>query len=677
MIFFIIESLAGTVALSGKMVYFRAMPDAPPPEPGFTFLPARYPDSPGVYLMKDASGRILYVGKAKSLRKRLSSYFRAGAAHTVKTRALLVRVARIDLLHTATEKEALLLEASLIKKHRPRYNVVLRDDKQYVLFRLDKASDWPRLVMTRRVLRDGSAYFGPFTSASSAHQTFRLLGRVFPLRKCSDRAFQNRVRPCLYHDMGQCLAPCVRAVDPAAYRDLVRRVELMLRGRAGELLQALERDMLAAADRLEFERAAELRDQVRAVRRTVEQQAAVLAHPEDLDVVALAGTPEGVGAGLCFVREGRLIDEKPLFFPGLTLEDGPEVVEGLLTQYYTSERFIPPRVLIPFEPGDLAAPEALEAALAEARGGPVRIQAPRTAEEKRLHAIAREAAARARGRGEGDIGALLARRLRLPGPPSRIECVDISHLGGSGVRAGVVAYEDGRRVPELSRLYDLDELAPGGDDYAALAAWAARRAASDRPLPDLVLIDGGRGQLEAVRRGFAGELGGGGAVLGPAACGAPEPEGEPGLESEPEPAAETGAEEGGRIPALAAIAKGPTRRAGELEDRIFRPGRKNPLPLKPGSPELLFLQRLRDEAHRFVLGRQRRARKRQVLDSELMNLPGVGPKTARLLWDRFGSLEAMLAATPEDLAGLPGLGRVRGARVAEALARLRAARRAG
>lgn len=600
--------------------------------------------------MKDEFGRIIYVGKAKNLRRRLSSYFRPGANHTVKTCALVARIAAVELLHTATEKEALLLEASLIKKHRPRYNVVLRDDKQYVLFRLDKASAWPRLVMTRRVVRDGSAYFGPFTSALSAHKTYRLLGRVFPLRKCSDRALANRVRPCLYHDLRQCLAPCVREVDPAVYQAMVRRLEMLLRGRSGELMQSLEREMLAASERLEFERAAELRDQIRAVRRTVEQQAAVLAKPEDLDVLALAARPEGLGVALCFVREGRLMDEKLHFFPGLSLEDGPEVVEGLLAQYYTAERFIPPRLLIPYDPGNLAEPEALEAALSEARQGPVRLQAPHTAEEKRLHALAREAASRARARSETDIGELLAQRLQLPGPPGRIECVDISHLGGTGVRAGVVVYVGGRRSREQSRLYNLDELAPGGDDYAALAAWAVRRAASECPLPDLVLIDGGRGQLEAVRRALRAALGQGDGDDAEGAI----------------PVGDVPA-----LPALAAIAKGPSRRAGELEDRIFLPGRTNPLPLKPGSPELLFLQRMRDEAHRFVIGRQRRVRKQQVLNSELLNLPGVGPKTARLLWDRFGSLEAMLNATPQELSALPGVGRVRGARVAEALARLR------
>lgn len=599
----------------------------------FSFVSREYPDRSGVYLMKDGSGRILYVGKAKSLRKRLASYFRSQERLTPKTAALVARVERVDVLLTSTEKEALLLEESLIKKHRPRYNIVLRDDKQYLLFRLDRQSDYPRLVMTRRVEHDGSVYFGPFTSALSARETWRLLGKVFPLRKCSDAVFRNRVRPCLYHDLGQCLAPCVLPVDRALYAGLVRRVEQFLSGHGGDLLRQLKADMEAAAAALEFERAAQLRDQLRAVARTVERQAVVLSGGGDLDVLGLAESGGGLGLGQIFVRQGRVLDQKQFFWPGLGLEEGPEVLESFLVQFYGPERFIPPRIAIPEPP---RSPDIAEL-LAERRQGPVRLVTALRGPVRSLSDLAVEVAGRAgEQRGETDLPAALQRRLHLAVRPERIEGVDASHLGGRGLRVGLVVFENGRRKPEDSRQYAFEGLA-AGDDYAALAAWAKRRVESGPPWPDLVLVDGGKGQLAAVERGLA--------------------------------EADCCWEE---IPVfeLAAIAKGPTRRAGELEDRIFRPGRKNPLALSPGSPELLFLQSVRDAAHRFVLSRQRRSRKKAALQSAVQDLPGVGPKTARLLWDRFGSLEAMRAAGLEDLTALPGLGPAKAARLHASLAAL-------
>lgn len=597
----------------------------------FDFAPREYPTGPGVYLMKDAQGRILYAGKATSLRKRLASYFRAAARLSAKTLALLARVRRIDVLLASSEKEALLLEASLIKKHRPRYNVVLRDDKQYALFRLDKRSPFPRLSVVRRVVRDGSAYFGPFPSASAARETLKLLGKAFPLRKCSEAAFKNRVRPCLYHDLGLCLAPCVLPVPAEQYRELVRGVERVLSGRKSELAAELEREMEEASKRLEFERAAGLRDRLRALRQTLERQAAVLAEERDLDVAALAGLPRGLGLGLAVVRRGRLLDEQAFFFAGLSLDDGPEALASFLIQYYGPERLIPPRIVTAFALED----EALAEVLAERRGGPLRIGPPAGSAEKRLLALAREVAARGAEKPEApDIEDLLRERLHLPCRPGRIECVDVSHLGGEGLRAGLVVFEDGRRNPEASRLYAFPELEGASDDYAALAAFARRRIASGPPWPGLLLVDGGKGQLAAVARAWA-EAG------GPA-----------GVE-------------------LAAIAKGPTRRAGELHDRVFRPGRRNPLALRPGGPELLFLQAVRDAAHRFVLGGQRKARKRKMLESEVLGLPGVGPKTARLLWERFGSVEAMARATLEELRAIPGLGAKKATAVFEALRALR------
>ncbi len=634
----------------------------------FPFVTQNYPTSPGVYLMKGPRGKILYVGKAKNLRARLSSYFRGDAGLSVKTAALVAKVAAVEVLLTASEKEALLLEASLIKKHRPRYNIVLKDDKNYILFKLDKRSPFPRLAFTRRVARDGAAYFGPFTSAAAARATWKELGRVFPLRKCGDRALANRVRPCLYHFIGQCLAPCVKAVDPDDYAALVRRVEAFLTGRSAEVIKTVQKDMEAAAEALEFEKAAGLRDLLTAMRRTVEGQATVLTRLVDLDVVGFAATDHGVGLCILFVRQGRLLDRKTFFFPGVDAEEALSAAGSALVQFYRPESFIPPRVVVPEslapvaalaasregvgagEGGPSGGPVTDEAAageraadaralaeiLEERRGGAVRLGPPRGREERKLLEMAavnaRRAAEEAVKAAERDVLPSLAATFGLAGL-SRIEAVDVSHLGGRGVRVGLVVFEDGAPRKRDYRAYAFPELEGTSDDYLALASFAARRAAAGPPWPDLLLVDGGKGQLEAVARAL-GEAGAGGAF------------------------------------ALAAIAKGDTRSQNEMHDVIYVPGRKNPLSLRPGSPELLFLQRVRDAVHDFSVGRQRAARNKAGLSSDVLALPGVGPKTAKILWEAFGSVAAMKAAGVEAIAARTGLGPKRAATVAEALSTL-------
>ncbi|WP_421901983.1 excinuclease ABC subunit UvrC [Maridesulfovibrio sp.] len=596
----------------------------------FEFNSADFPALPGVYLMKDSSGRIIYVGKARELRKRLASYFRAMHKHTPKTRVLVSKINSIDTLVTGTEKEALLLEASLIKKHRPRYNVVLRDDKQYVLFQLDKKSEYPRLRMTRKVVRDGSVYFGPYTSSYFARETWKVLGKVFPLRKCSDSAFRNRVRPCLYHDIGQCLGPCVNVVPRQDYMELVHQVEMLLSGKAGDLIGSLRRQMEEASEVLDFENAAKYRDQIKAIQKTVEKQSVVLGERSDIDVIALAESSQGVGLGLLFIRKGRLLDKKHFFWPGLSLEDGEEVLNSFVSQFYSSTKFIPPKLFVPYE-FDMQGTAEL---LSERSKSTVRIVTPHSTEEKRLLEIARKNAAlglKEKEKNNDNILDLLAAKLKLSGPPQRIECIDASHLGGEGMRVGMVVFEEAKPEKSQYRNYAFPELEHSSDDYAALFHWVIKRIDSGPPWADLILIDGGKGQLASVEKAFA----------------------ENWKYDEP-------------IPHLASIAKGPTRKAGELEDRIFRPGRKNHLPLKGGSPELLYLQRVRDEAHRFVIGRQRKSRKKKVLQSEVLSLPGIGPKTARLLWDEFGSVQKMKEASVEDLSNVQGIGKKRAQQIFDA-----------
>lgn len=637
--------------------------------------PATIPATPGVYLYKDAAGRILYVGKARHLRRRVLSYFRADVSR--KTAAMLAHAVQLETLSTGTEKEALLLESSLIKKHRPHYNIVLRDDKQYVLFRLAKNEAFPRLEVVRQSRRDGARYFGPFTSGQAARETWKALHRAFPLRRCSDRAFKNRVRPCLYHHLGQCLGPCVSDVPRQDYAALVHRVELLLSGRSRELLQQLDDAMRTASKDLEFEKAAQYRDQLRAVERTVERQSVVLPEGGDLDVIGICpvgsneGQNVGLGLGLLFVREGKLVDGRTFFWSGLTLEDIPELVRTFLSQYYGGLTLemgaaVPSRIVVPVleddlpdcpdspEPADSpenhgtgSFREILEAALTEARRGPVRITLPRSVSESQLVDMAasnaREPAAR---KHEQPMGRRLAQVLQADKALERIECVDVSHTGGTETRVGLIAFENGKSYKPGYRTYALE--GTNGDDYAALCQWAERRAASalrdENPheWPDLLLVDGGRGQLSAVLRGFENRLGVAGVPF-----------------------------------TVAGIAKArddeghADRRAGNVSDRIFLPGRSNPLNIKPGSAELLFLQHVRDTAHNHVIGRHRRAHAAAALSSELRRVPGIGPATEKLLWEHFPSLAAMLAASVADLAAVPGIGKAKAAKLHEKLKQLR------
>lgn len=641
-------------------------------------------------MYKDAAGKIIYVGKARNLRNRVLSYFRDVHALTPKTVAMIGHAVTVETLSTTTEKESLLLEASLIKKHRPRYNIVLRDDKQYVLFRIGRETAYPRLEVVRQAKKDGARYFGPFTSGLAARETWKSIHRTFPLRRCTDRAFKNRVRPCLYQHLGQCLAPCTESIPVEDYAAIVHRVELLLSGRSRELLAVLCQSMTEASDAQEYERAVLFRDQIRAVERTLERQNVVLPEGGTLDVAGITPVRSGLALGLLFVREGRLVDGRTFFWPGLELEDGPELLWSFLGQFYGPQASIPPRIVVPWLPDSgmtdvVIEPEtdvrvdtdsvpsaeadanieseqdislaALEAALGDLRGGLVRIAIPRNTAEARLVDMAtsnaRESALAKEAIPMAERLAVVFRSALLPTaapdasasaagetgmtPLRRVECVDVSHTGGTSTRVGMVVFEDGQPQKSDYRAYTLEgDAACNGDDYAALAEWMRRRLASGPPWADLVLIDGGRGQVSAVQR-----------VL---------------RESDAE----------GRF-LLAGIAKArdeqgrADRRAGNVGDRIFLPGRSNPLPLRDGSAELLFLQHVRDSAHHFVIGRHRKARAGAALSGELLRIPGVGKATERLLWEHFTTLEDMVQATPENLAAIPGIGPRKAAVLAQRL----------
>ncbi|MDD2967185.1 MAG: excinuclease ABC subunit UvrC [Desulfovibrionaceae bacterium] len=588
------------------------------------------PLSPGVYLYSDSNGRVLYVGKARVLRRRVLSYFREDIAP--KTRAMLSHAHSISYLTTTTEKEALLLEASLIKKHRPHYNIVLRDDKQYVLFRLAPKQAFPRLEVVRTAKKDGARYFGPFTSGLAARETWKLLHRAFGLRRCTDRAMKNRVRPCLYHHIGQCPAPCAGLISKEAYHATVEQVLDVLSGNAKALLAELEKNMLAAADALDFERAAQLRDQMRAVQNTVERQAAVLPSGGDMDVAGIAAGEKGLALALLFMRKGAITDGHSFYWHGLSLDDAPDVMLSFLSQYYI-DRMPPPRIVLPWLPDNAPALGLIAESLGEKRGAAVRILAPRDQQSNQLVDVAianAQEEIRQRSTGTEDVASKLQQLLHLAAPPQRIECVDVSHTGGRQTRVGMVVFEDGLAATSQYRLYTMpDNLAlGGGDDYATLAAWVTRRLDSGAPWPDLLLIDGGRGQVSAVAGALAAA---GKADLFP----------------------------------LAGIAKArddqghADRRAGNVADRIFVPNRVNPLPFKEGSAELLLLQHIRDCTHHFAISGHRKARTGAALQGELTRLAGIGTATATLLWQAFGSVAAMRAASEEDLRRLKGIGKAK------------------
>ena len=639
--------------------------------------PNAIPTSPGVYLYKDKGGRIIYVGKARNLKKRVLSYFRPDEQLTAKTRAMMSHAVSVEFLTTSTEKEALLLEASLIKKHRPHYNIVLRDDKQYILFRIAVKNAYPRLEVVRKVKKDGAHYFGPFTSSQAARETWKALHSVFPLRRCNDRAMKNRVRPCLYHHIGLCLAPCSGEVSQETYFEIIQKVELLLSGKSRELLENITRKMEEASENLEFEEAAKLRDQKFAIEKTVEKQGVVFHNGADVDVMGLCSRGDGLALAVLFVRGGQVIDKAAFFWAGLVMEDANELLLGFLTQFYSQDKDIPPRIVLPWaltaekeesveSPaliGALGADYALQeheedlesiaAMLSEWRGANVRIVAARTKDDEKLVEIAKTNA-RETVYKRSDLGMdeRLATLFKVQEPIRRIECVDVSHTSGTATKVGLVVYQDGKPHKADYRVWNMENT--NGDDYLALSQWAKRRAEHGAPWPHLLLIDGGRGQVNSVHASFQ-EF----------------------FSAVHVRDSQSFDLEEGRLPfVLAGIAKArdeqghADRRAGNLADRIFLPDRTNPLPFKEGSSELLFLQSIRDATHDFAIGRHRQARNKQGLDAQLLHLPHVGQETAKLLWQHFKSIEEMKKAGVEELMKLPKVGRKKALQLRDSLQKL-------
>lgn len=578
-------------------------------------------ETPGVYLMKDDSGQIIYIGKAVNLRKRVASYFQRQETHSPKTASMVSRVADIESVVTASEKEALILESNLIKHHRPRYNVVLKDDKRYPSIRIDIKEPYPRVEIVRKTPKDGAIYFGPFSSAQAVHQTVKVINKTFPLRKCSNRTMGHRTRPCLHYQMGQCLAPCFQKVDLKVYDAVVKEVILFLKGRTPELIEQVRSRMLAASAQQDFETAAKMRDRMIALDKTLERQVTVTTDFLDRDVIGISGNSDFRLITVMTLRRGFLQGVQHFEFTQAAPEKG-ELVAQFLGQYYQKVHGIPIEVLVPELPDNRA---ALEETLSEWKQRRVRILQPQRGEKRRLLEMAennaqnilRERLAQA-GREKAVLEGL-ERRLHLTRPPVRIECFDNSNLAGTNPVSAMVVFVDGRPHKAGYRRFAIRTVS-APDDYASMAEVLTRRYGKINPAnpePDLLLVDGGKGQLNIAvavlnRLGLMGRF------------------------------------------ALAGIAKKDTLK-GETEDKIYLPNRANPVNLGKDGRLLLLLQQIRDEAHRFAVTFQRRRRSRTMVTSALDQVSGVGPKRKAMLMKRFGSLKNIRAATLEELSELPGI----------------------
>lgn len=587
------------------------------------------PNRPGVYLMKDRDGRIIYVGKAVNLRNRVRSYFKEGTSDTRPFVQLLDRVlGDLETVVVTTEKEALLLENELIKKHRPRFNVQLRDDKNFLCLRLETTQKYPRLETVRRPKRDGARYFGPYSSASSIRETLRVVNRFFQLRTCSDHVLESRRRPCLLHQIGRCPAPCVYPIEPADYRRNVDAVRLFLEGRGGALIDNLRGRMKEAASKLEFEEAARLRDQVIALERSLERQTIATTEEIDQDVFGLYREADRITIYALYVRGGRITGGRAHHFSSEFPDE--ELVSSFVNQYYGDENFVPREVLLPLGPAE---PTALEELLTEQKGERVRVLVPQRGDKVELLKLAETNAARAfseRARSREEVEGVLERlkaRLALAKLPRRMECFDISHQQGTSIVASQVTSVDTQPEPSLYRRYRLKTVTQN-DDFASMheiLTRRLRRGLEEADLPDLIVIDGGKGQLAAAAAAMK-DLGVEGVDLVSLAK-------------------SRDLEVGGRDDA-----------AVRSPERVFVLGRKDPIVLPQTSPELFALTRLRDEAHRFAITYQRKLSRRRGLASALDSIPGVGQARRTALLTHFGSLKGVREATVEELAAVDGLG---------------------
>ena len=574
----------------------------------------RVPDRPGVYQYKDAKGQIIYVGKAASLRSRVRSYFQDSRVRDAKTDALVGQIRDLDYIVTDNELEAMILESNLVKKHRPRYNIILRDDKHYPFLKLTTDEEYPRLVVARRVAKDGNQYFGPFYPATAMRETLRLVRQLFPLRTCRIKIDGGLERPCIQYFIHRCNAPCTGWETKEGYDKTVREVERFLEGRDDDLAKDLTREMESAAAELKFERAAAMRDRIQALNTVRERQKIISTEETDQDIVGLVRQGGDACVQLFFVRKGRLLGRESFFFERVGGESDGEILGAFVRQFYARSVAPPPEILLSL---DVADAELIREWLRQRRGGRVELQTPQRGRRRELVAMVEENAALAlqnhllsRENRHHVVQAELRAALGLPEPPNRIECFDISTIQGSETVASMVVWVAGEMKKDEYKRYKIRTVT-GTDDFASMREVVTRRYSraleADGVLPDLILLDGGRGQLNAGIKALE----------------------ELGLDYVP----------------IASLAK----RAEE----VYTPDRLQPLVLDMGSPALQALQRIRDEAHRFAITYHKKLRQRRTISSILDQIPGVGPTLRTQLLKTLGSARGVRAASVGELAAVP------------------------
>ncbi len=588
------------------------------------------PTEPGVYVMKDHEGEVVYVGKAVNLRSRVRSYFNRGSSDGRAFIALLEDLlGDIETVIVSNEKEALLLENELIKKHRPRFNVQLRDDKNFICLRLDVDHPYPRLEVVRRFKNDGARYFGPYSSASSIRETLRIINRYFQLRTCSDHVLENRRRPCLLHQIGRCPAPCVLPIEREQYHQGVDEVILFLEGKASELVQGLKARMKTAAAALKFEEAARVRDQLFAIERSLERQKIAFIDQIDQDVFGLYREGDRLLIYALYVRQGRITGGQGFPFSGQEFPD-EELLSSFVNLYYDHENFVPKEVVLPLE---LDGVDALAELLSERKGEKVRVHTPKRGEKAELVRMAGKNAEQAffeRKRSKDETAAILERlkdKLHLTKLPRRMECYDISHFQGATIVASQVAVTDGELDKARYRRFRIKSVGTQ-DDFASMhevLSRRLRRGRAEQDLPDLIVIDGGKGQLASAHAAMKDV-------------------GVEGID-------------------LVSLAKSrdlevPDRdeQSARSPERVFLLHRKDPIVLPQNSAEMFMLTRLRDEAHRFAITFQQKLMRRRNFKSVLEEIPGIGEGRKKALLRHFGSVKRIREATIEELSEVEGMG---------------------
>jgi len=605
------------------------------PKPASSILDklAMVSSEPGVYVMKDAEDRVIYVGKARNLKKRLASYFtrsRTGSLHPdIKTGILVKKISNFETILTGTEKEALILESNLIKRYRPRYNVILKDDKRYPCLRLNLTNPYPNLTVVRKIKKDGDLYFGPFASSAAVRKTLKIIHKTFKLRKCKIKDFKNRSRPCINHQMGACLAPCCLDVDKNRYNEIVKEVILFLKGRTPDLIQKIKKEMISAANKQHYEKAAVLRDKMFALEQVIEKQVAVTNDFKDRDVIGFAGSYEYSMITMLFVRSGFLLGTRHFNFSEI-MSTEEEMIGAFIRQYYEKAPFVPKEVLVPTQLDDAF---LLEELLSSIKGKKVSVLEPKKGEKLRLVKLASQNAENSlkefRDSAATDMEILikLQKRLKMDKIPQRIECFDISSISGIEAVAGMVVFENGKPNKSLYRKYRLKSV-EAQDDYTCMAEVLKRRYVKgdkSKPYPDMLMVDGGKGQLNiavSVIKSLKLEQ---------------------------------------KFQIISMAKKNESK--GETQDKIYKPGQVNPANMGRGGESLLFLERIRDESHRFAISFHRRRRGKRFIRSALDSIPGVGKKRKTTLLKHFKSIKKIRAATLEELSTLPGINR----KIAEAV----------